>query len=45
MGTSIENLLEIIPESEADLRQVITETENPKGTLMDSIGWPTDQWH
>lgn len=38
-------LLDIIPESETDLRQVIEESDNKKETLLAFIGWPTDQWH
>ena len=38
-------LLEIIPEEEEVLRQVITETDNKLETLMAFIGWPTDEWH
>ena len=38
-------VLEIIPEEEEGLRQVITETDNKLETLMAFIGWPTDGWH
>lgn len=38
-------LLEIIPEEEEALRQVITETDNKLETLLAFIGWPTDDWH
>ena len=34
-------LLEIIPEEEEVLRQVITETDNKLETLMEFINWPT----
>jgi len=41
----IDRLLEIIPEGEESLREVIQETDKPKETLMAFIGWPTDGWH
>lgn len=41
----MKKLSEIIPDSEIALKEVMSETNNPKETLMAFIGWPTDQWH
>jgi|GEM_PF-2794498 len=40
-----DKLLEIIPEDQQHLREVMQETDDQQGTLMSFIGWPTDQWH
>lgn len=41
----MKDLLKIIPESETELRAILSETDYPKETFLEHIGWPTDQWH
>ena len=41
----MEELPNIIPEEEKQLLEILLETDYPRETLMDYIGWPTDQWH
>ncbi len=38
-------LIDIIPEENKELLDILVETDYPRETLMNYIGWPTDQWH
>lgn len=38
-------LIDIIPKEKKELLDVLMETSHPRETLMNYIGWPTDQWH